>query len=176
MSAKLVLMMGVLGIGGYVGHKVVNYDSAIVPYSQAQVETMLVEAKTVLPRRDGPGQIKIWSTGRSSDGVRLKMQYASWAPVIDCNAVLTPIAADQTRVEAICNDGATSDSAIQRTQDELRVPMFEEHIQSTLNQRAFNRSIVDAKESAAVFKNMGGMQREALSRSAEFERMSEGTR
>lgn len=171
MSAKLVFIMGVLGIGGYVGHKVVNYDSSVVPYSQEQVEAMLVEAKTVLPRRDGPGEIKIWSTGRSSEGVKLKMQYASWAPVIDCQAVITAVAADQSRVEPVCGGDTESDSTVERTQAQLRVPMFEEHIQSTLNKRAFNRSIVDAKESAAVFKNIGGMQREALQRSAEFERM-----
>jgi hypothetical protein len=40
--------------------------------------------------------------------------------------------------------------------------MFEEHIAATLEKRAFNRSTVDRKESAAVFQNLGGMQREAL--------------
>jgi hypothetical protein len=45
--------------------------------------------------------------------------------------------------------------------------MFEEHIAATLNKRAFNRSNVDAKEVAAVFNNLGGMQREALQMGAD---------
>jgi phage host-nuclease inhibitor protein Gam len=45
--------------------------------------------------------------------------------------------------------------------------MFEEHIAATLNKRPFNRGNVDAKEVAAVFKNLGGMQREALQMSAD---------
>ena len=50
--------------------------------------------------------------------------------------------------------------------------MFEEHIAATLNKRAFNRSKVDLKESAAVLVNLGGMQREALQMSVEARRMA----
>jgi hypothetical protein len=56
---------------------------------------------------------------------------------------------------------------IRRTQDNLRAPMFEEHIAATLNKRAFNRGNAEMKEAAAVFQNLGGMQREALQMSAD---------
>jgi hypothetical protein len=45
--------------------------------------------------------------------------------------------------------------------------MFEEHIAATLNKRAFNRGNAEMKEAAAVFQNLGGMQREALQMSAD---------
>ena len=57
-----------------------------------------------------------------------------------------------------------------RTQDSLRAPMFEEHIAATLNKRAFDRSNVDMKEAAVVFKNLPGMQREAVQMSIEDSR------
>jgi N-dimethylarginine dimethylaminohydrolase len=57
-----------------------------------------------------------------------------------------------------------------RTQDALRSPMFEEHIVATLKKRPFNRDNVTAKETAAVFKNLNGMQQEALQMSADTAR------
>ena len=142
-------------------------DPAVFNYSKDQVQTMLVNARTTLPRRDGPDRIEIWGAGRSSKGVTLNMKYASWAPLLSCEAVVTPIAADKSRVVANCAATAASESAIGHTQDSLRTPMFAEHIQATLNKRAFNRANVDAQETAIVFKNIGGMQREALKRADE---------
>ena len=165
MNAKLVFILaGALVVGGC------NLipDPTVFPYSKDQVQKMLVDAKTTLPRRDGPGDmIKIWGAGRSGKGVKLNMKYASWAPLLECEAIITSITPKETRVVADCVKGATSGSAISRTQDALRAPMFEEHIAATLNKRAFNRSNVDMKEQAAVFKNLGGMQREALQMSAD---------
>ena len=66
--------------------------------------------------------------------------------------------------------------AISRTQDRLRAPMFEEHVAATRNKRAFNRSNVDMKETAAVFQNLGGMQREALQMAADEARLRERSR
>jgi hypothetical protein len=174
MSAKLVFLAGVLGVCGYVGYTVSKHDPTIFAYPKDQVEAMLVDAKTTLPRRDGGGEIQIWSTGRSEKGVKLNMRYASWAPLLDCEAVITTIAPNQSRVVPDCGN-SPGDSAMRRTQDELRIPMFEEHIQATLNRRAFNRAMVDQKEQAAVFKNLGGMQREAL-QSAEDARRSQTAR
>ena len=166
MSAKLVFILaGALVVGGCD----LSSDPTVFPYSKDQVQTMLVDAKTTLPRRDGPGEmIKIWGAGRSAKGVKLNMKYASWAPLLECEAIITSITPKETRVVADCGKSASSDtSAISRTQDALRAPMFEEHIAATLNKRAFNRSNVDMKEQAAVFKNLGGMQREALQMSAD---------
>lgn len=160
--AKLVFIIGLLGIGLYIAHKASTFDPTVFPYSKDEVQAMLEDAKTTLPRRDGPGEIKIWSAGRSEDGVSLNMQYASWAPLLACEAVITSIAADQTRVVPSCSSGPRSDSAVANTQAELQVPMFEEHIQATLNKRAFNRDIVDRNEAALVFKNLGDMQTEAV--------------
>jgi len=159
MSAKLVFILaGALAVGGC------NLipDPAVFPYSKDQVQKMLVDATTTLPRRDGPKEtIKIWGAYRSAKGVRLNMKYASWAPLLECEAVVTAISPKESRVVADCGK-ANSDSALGRTLDSLRAPMFEEHIAATLNKRAFNRNKVTAKESLAVFQNLGGMQREAL--------------
>jgi hypothetical protein len=165
MSAKLVFILaGALVVGGC------NLipDPTVFPYSKDQVQTMLENSTTTLPRRDGPGEmIKIWGAYRSAKGVRLNMKYASWAPLLECEAIVTSITPKETRVVADCGNNTNSDSAMSRTQDSLRAPMFEEHIAATLKKRAFNRSNVDAKEVAAVFKNLGGMQREALEMAAE---------
>ena len=165
MSAKLVFILaGALVVGGCN----LTPDPTVFPYSKDQVQTMLLDAKTTLPRRDGPGEmIKIWGAGRSAKGVKLNMKYASWAPLLECEAVVTSITPKETRVVADCGKNTNSDSAMSRTQDSLRAPMFEEHIAATLKKRAFNRSNVDAKEVATVFKNLGGMQREALEMAAE---------
>ena len=104
------------------------------------------------------------------------MQYASWAPLLKCEAVITAIAPDQTRVVPNCSSGPKSDSALSNTQDELQVPMFEEHIQATLNKRAFNRATVDQREAATVFKNLGGMQNEALRNYEEMQRLEAESR
>jgi len=157
------LLLGFLLVGGLVGREAWNYDPKAYPYSKDEVQAMLVDAKTTLPRRDGPGDmIKIWGAGRSSKGVKLNMKYASWAPLLECEAVITSITPKESRVVADCGESANSNSAISRTQDSLRAPMFEEHIAATLNKRAFNRKMVDAKETFAVFQNMPGMQREAM--------------
>ncbi|MDE5454824.1 hypothetical protein GWE18_18640 [Bradyrhizobium sp. CSA112] len=165
MSAKLVFILaGTLVVGGCN----LSSDPTVFPYSKDQVQTMLVDAKTTLPRRDGPGEmIKIWGAGRSAKGVKLNMKYASWAPLLECEAIITSITPKESRVVADCGKSTNSDSAMSRTQGSLRAPMFEEHIAATLNKRAFNRSNADRKETAAVFQNLPGMQREALQMSAD---------
>jgi hypothetical protein len=162
MVAKIIYAACCLGAAGFFVYKKADVDTTVFPYPARQLQTMLMEAKTTLPRRDGPGQIQLWGTGRTAKGVALNLQYASWAPVLKCEAVITAIAPDRSRVVPDCGASAKSDSAMARTQDELRVPMFEEHIQATLNKRAFDRKAVDRQESASVLKNLGGMQREAL--------------
>src|SRR5882757_3841179 len=170
MTAKLVFILAgamVVG-GGYLGCEAFNIDPTVFPYSKDQVQAMLVDAKTTLPRRDGPGEmIKIWGAGRSAKGVKLNMKYASWAPLLECEAIVTSIAPKESRVVADCGKSTNSDSAISRTDDGLRAPMFEEHIAATLNKRAFNRSNASAKEAAVVLQNLGGMQREALQMAAD---------
>lgn len=174
MSAKLVFgLAGALVVGGCN----LGSDPTVFPYSKEQVQSMLVDAKTTLPRRDGPkDKINIWSAGRSTKGVKLNMQYASWAPLLECEAIVTSITPKESRVVADCGKSANSDSALSRTQDSLRAPMFEEHIAATLNKRAFNRGNVEAKEVAAVFQNLGGMQREALQMSADEARQAAAER
>ena len=174
MSGKLVFILaGALVVGGC------NLipDPTVFPYSKNQVQTMLDNSMTTLPRRDGPGEmIKIWGAYRSAKGVRLNMKYASWAPLLECEAVVTSITPKETRVVADCGNNTNSDSAMSRTQDSLRAPMFEEHIAATLNKRPFDRKNADRKEVAAVFKNLGGMQREALQMSADEAQRRAGDR
>jgi hypothetical protein len=168
-SAKLVFILaGALVVGGC------NLipDATVFPYPKEQVQKMLLDARTTLPRRDGgKDMINIWGAYRSGRGVKLNMKYASSAPQLECEAIVTAVTPQETRVVADCGK-SNIDSAISRTQDALRAPMFEEHIAATLNKRAFNRSKADLKERAAVFQNLGGMQREALQMSAEAQRMA----
>ena len=72
------VLLGLLLVGGLVGREAWNYDPKAYPYSRDQVQAMLVDAKTTLPRRDGDGKIQIWSAGRSAKGVKLNMKYASY--------------------------------------------------------------------------------------------------
>jgi hypothetical protein len=184
MNLKFILLAGVAAIASfavallamgnfpalakYVRSEMATLDPSVVNYSKQQVQTMLASAKTILPRRDGPGKIEIWGAGRSGKGVTLNMKYASWAPLLACEAVITAVSADKSRVVADCSPPEATDSAIDRTQQQLQSPMFEEHIQSILQKRAFNRANVDLKSGAIVFSNLGSMQREALQRSREF--------
>lgn len=172
MGAKLVLLSGVAGLGIYVYHAATNYDPAVVPYSKAEVQQMLLAAKVSMPRRDGDGTINIWSTSSSDQGVNMAMKYAEadWAPVINCKAMVTEVAEKQSRVATDCGSGDGS-SAIGETEMALRAPMFDEFVQSTLQHRDFDRSRVTGKEMATVMKSMPAMQREALRRSDEAQRM-----
>jgi hypothetical protein len=176
MLAKLVLGVGVLGVAGYVGHTAMQYDPTVYPYSKAQVAEILAASETKIPRRTKDGEIRIWGDGTTDRGIALKMTYNdgdSSTPILDCEAVLTEVAADKTRVNADCGSVST-DSAIGQTTHALRTPMFEEYIASTLGKRAFDRQVVDSKEMALVMTNMGGMQREALKASDEAQRLQAG--
>lgn len=175
MSGKLLLLVGILGVGGYAALNHTPGDPTLFPLPKAKVLAMLAEGHTTMPRRDGDGEIKIWSSGTSTKGVMLNMQYASWASMLRCEAVVTAVTPEESKVVTDCG-GGNSDSAIANTQDRLRVPMFEEHVQSTLRGRPFNRASVDAKETAIAMGNMGGMQREALKRSDEMQRMVANSR
>lgn len=169
MIAKGVLLAAFIGTGGYFGYKMANYDPSVVPYSKAQVQEMLADAKRTMPRKGGDGEIAIWGAGRTDKGVKLAMRYHDTAPQLDCAAVITELGPNESRVIADCNKGAKS--AIQQTSDELDAPMFNEHIQATLHNREFNRSHVDNVQSGVVMKNLGGMQREALQTADTMQRM-----
>ncbi len=160
---KIILLAALGGVAiYYMQGNLPGQDTTTFPYSTEQVTTMLINARTTLPRRDGDGKIEIWSGGKSPRGVRLNMKYASSAPLLECHAVINSVTAEQTRVVVDCGGSGDPKSAISQTKQQLRAPMFEEHIASTLGKREFNRSSVDQKESAAIFKNMGNMQAEAL--------------
>lgn len=173
MGAKLFFLTGLLGFGGYFGYKVTSYDPAVVPYSKAEVQEMLASARTTMPRRDGDGNINIWGTGKTSDGVGLAMKYAEadWAPLITCRAVITELGPKESRVVADCGS-PSGKSAMADTTLAMRAPMFDEHIQSKLQHREFDRKRADSKEVGIAMRNMGGMQKEALKTADQMSRMS----
>jgi hypothetical protein len=172
MDAKLFFLTGVAGLGIYMLHTARNYDPAVAPYSKAEVQQMLLAAKVSLPRRDGDGTIRIWSTSSNKQGVGMAMKYAEadWAPEIGCQAVITELDEKQSRVVANCGSTDGS-SAIGDTSMALREPMFDEFIQSTLEKRPFDRSHATSKEISTVMKNLPKMQHEALRASDEAQRM-----
>jgi hypothetical protein len=171
MAGQFFFFAGLLGVGGYVGYAVMNHDPAVFPMSKEQAQSTLARAETVMPRKDGDGQIRIWSGGRNSKGVTLNMKYDTDAPLLSCDARIEAIEPDQSRVTVDCDRGSAAGSAIAETTAALQDPMFEEHIQSVLKGREFNRKIVDDKQMAIAMKNMGGMQREALKTADEMQRM-----
>lgn len=171
MSAKLVFVTGFLGVAGYFGYKAMDYDPNVFPYSKDQVQQMLSTARTVEPRKDGDGNIEIWGTGFNNESIGMSMQYHSTAPVLNCRAVTTEVSATETRVVADCRNEAAASSAVGQTTTQLYAAMFEEHIQSKLRNRPFERSLVDKKQIGTVMGNMGSMQREALRASDEMQRM-----
>jgi hypothetical protein len=183
MSGQFIFIAGVLGIGGYVGYTVMNHDRAVFAGSKEQIQSELARAETVLPRKTGDGNIRIWSAGRTSKGVALAMQYSPTAPILRCDAVIEAVAADESRVTAQCESPSSSNpaiakaakgSAIAQTTHALQSPMFEEHIYSVLRKQPFNRDMVDSKQVGMVMGNMGAMQREALQTHDEMQRMANG--
>ena len=132
---------------------------------------MLVAAKTTIPRKDNNGQIEIWSTGRSNKGVMLNMKYSSKARLITCDVAITEIAPNQVRATPDCGGDPKAESVIARTGEDLRVPMFAEHVEATLNKRAFDRARATQQEVAITFKNLNAMQNEAMESYAEAQRM-----
>lgn len=169
MSGKIVFGAAFLGVGGFFGYQMMTHDPAIVPYSKAQVQERLSSARTQILRRDNDGYITIWGAGRTNDGVRLSMKYAEDAPQIDCRAVITELGPNQSRVVANC--GAATGSAIGDTTVSMNEPMFDEHIQSKLHNKEFNRKRADDKAVGKVMRNMGAMQREALQTADQMQRM-----
>jgi len=172
MGAKVIFALGVLGLaGGYIAYEASKFDPAVYPYSRQQAQTILAAAKTTIPRKDKAGQIQIWSTGRSNKGVMLNMKYSSSAPLITCDVAITEVALNQTRVVPDCGADPKNESAIARTAEELRIPMFAEHVEATLNKREFNRERATQKEVAITFKNLNAMQNEALQSYSEAQRL-----
>lgn len=176
MSAKLVFITGVLGVGGYFGYKSMDYDPNVYPYSKDQIQQILSTARTTEPRKDGEGNIEIWGTGFNADSIGMSMQYHSTAPVLSCRAVTTEVSPTETRVVPDCTTDSQYNSAMLKTSDQLSATMFGEHIESKLRNRPFDRSRVDNKQVGVVMGNMGGMQREALKSADEAQRMQAESR
>ncbi len=168
-----IFFVGLLGIGGYVGYSLSNYDPTEFQGTKAEIQTSLAKAETVLPRKTKDGFIRIWSAGRTSKGVKLAMRYADWAPTSQCEALVEQLTTETVSVKIDCGSAAVKGSAIADTTHALKVPMFEEHVQSVLRQRAFNRDFVDSKQAGIAMSNMGGMQREALKTADEVQAMQQ---
>ncbi len=175
MLDKIAVAVVVAGGIAYFAHERLNRDPTVFALSKAQAESLLVTARTSLPRRDGDGKIEIWGVDRTDKGVKLNMKYFASAPLLECGAVVTALAENKSRVVPDCGGFALSGSAVSTTQIQLRVPMFEEHIQATLAKRPFDRARVDRAESAIVMRNMGDMRREALQEDADMRNLSART-
>lgn len=170
MGAKLILLVGVAGIAYYAYRQASVYDPNVFPYSKAQVEAMLSTGRSTYEGY-ARNKVEIWSEGVSTRGVMLQRQ-ADGYDAESCEAVITPIDAKQTRVEADCSKkaGGASD-AISDTTAQIRAVPFQEHILATMNRRPFNAMMMSNKQTALIMKNMPAMQREALRRQDEMQEM-----
>lgn len=153
MSAKVLFLTAFLGLGGYVGYTAVNYDPSIVPYSKAEVQARLANAKSTIPRGEGERDIVIRGDGPTADGVRLAMQYSLTAPAIRCHAVITELGPKESRVVANCSGLNDKNSVAGGGNVDLQAPLFDEHIQSTLMQRPFDNSRMQSLQMGAVLSD-----------------------
>ncbi|MEZ0252380.1 MAG: hypothetical protein ACAH20_15705 [Methylobacteriaceae bacterium] len=146
-----------------------NNEPGVYRHPHEKVEAIILNSKTTIPRKDGEGNIEIWSVGSSSKGVALRMQYAESDPIIKCAAIIVPKSYETTRVRLDCRDKEASDRPVDRSEELNRV-MFEEHVDAILKNRSFSRARTDAATRAIMFRNLGEMQREALeAQAADYE-------
>lgn len=169
MLAKVVFIVGTLGVAGYVGTQMSSYDPSIISQPREEVISLLEDARTELPGRSGPAHTAVWSGGRTSDGVTLKMRHSPTAPVLSCRAIIEEISADQSRVVTDCSQGEGG-GAMQQAQVGMRTAWFDEHISSTVQQRPFDQGKVMAREVVVMQQGMPAMQQEALQMQAETAR------
>jgi hypothetical protein len=173
MVAKILAVAGIAGAGLYFGagnSLMARLDPSIFPVSTDQAVAMLKGAKASLPRKDGDGRIEIWTVGKTSKGVLLNMKYASWAPVLECQAVITKVEPQTSRADVDCGQASDPSSAISRNAADLQAPMFREFVLSQLGKRPFNRANADREEMTIVAKNLPAMQREAITSYVEEQR------
>jgi hypothetical protein len=171
MLAKMFFGSGITAIGAYVAVTMATYNVDIIDKTPDDVARFLGGAQTVIPRKDGDGSIRIWGTGYHNGIVHMRMTYNAGSPTtpeIPCAAVLDPVETTKTKVTVSCASGPPTGDAIVDTTEKLKEPMFIEHVRSQLQGRPFNRQWVDNREAGLVLQNMGGMQREAIKRSQEF--------
>lgn len=164
MLARIAITATVaLSAGGYLLYKTISTDPTIFLQSREQVQKLLMEARTTLPRRDGPGSIQMWSPRSTERGIMLNMQSTTGAPVLTCRIALLAVSPSRTRVVPECSGDGRAASARARTLEEIHPLMFEEHVQAILNRQAFDRNAVDRRTAAVYARNLGAIQREARS-------------
>lgn len=161
MNGGTFFFLGTTAILGWVGWTIAHHDQAVVDGTVEQVGGLLSGTESLVPRKDGSGNVVLRAGQMRDNKVPMWWQYSSTAPEVRCYAELEPVSESETRVTTVCGDGKT-DSALQATTQQLSAVMFNEHIRSTLEGRPFDRSRVDSEQVGVVLKNMKGMQREAL--------------
>lgn len=169
MVAKFVLVVGVLGVGGYVGHKVSSHDPSIIDLPKAEVESLLASSKSVVPSKDGKDPGRVWGVGVGERGVGLRLRFGADAPVLECRAVVTAVAPDKSRVAPDCGDDDNG-SKFARVEDSYSDGMFREHIDATIARRAFDRVRAERHVAASVLGAGGEINREAMRRADEAQR------
>lgn len=162
MKELLILVSGLLGAGVYYTYAPSNLDPRVFEMSVDEAREKIASKVLNLPRYDKDGTIELKGIGGKGDYAKMTMQNHETAPIIPCTARIEALNETEVKVSADCSDGSSSASAMNNTMVEYNVAWFDEFIQSTLDDRDFNRSTVSAKGSAITMKNMGGMQKEAL--------------
>ncbi|MBA4748690.1 MAG: hypothetical protein H2056_08255 [Sphingopyxis sp.] len=175
MNGGTFFFLGTTAILGWVGWTIAHHDQAVVPGTVEQVGNLLSGTESLVPRKDGDGNV-VLRAGRLRDNkIPMWLQYSSTAPQVNCHAELEPVSETETRVTTVCGDGTTK-SALQATTQQLSAAMFNEHIRATLAGRPFDRKRVDDEQIGVVFKNLKGMQREALKTHDEMQALESGWR
>lgn len=169
MGAKLILLVGVSAIGIFCYRQASTWDPTIFPYNKAQVEALLAKGRSDYVTMHNENSA-IWHEGTSERGVMLKRQTQGYDKSLSCEAVITPIDAQHTRVKADCaKEYDDTTDPIEGYTKKLYELAFDEHIAATIERRPFNATMLSDRQTALTLAAMPSMQREALRRQDEMQ-------
>jgi hypothetical protein len=169
---NFIFIIPALAAAGYFIYMTTTSDRSTYKYTQNQVRDILMNAKTTTPPFRTNASAKIWGATLSDKGVTLRMKFGDADQVRSCQAIITSVTADTSRVLVDCGVPKNSTSALARMEAQLKAPMFDEFVQSTLKKRSFDIERVRQMEMAITVQNLNGMQHEGLQRADEHARMT----
>jgi len=106
------------------------------------------------------GRLEVLVTSPQTNEVR--WQAGGSMAALDCSAKLTPVGDKGIDVTTACTHSGAGEGAAASATNDITEVGFAEFVASALGKRPFDDAKVNAQSSAAVFKNLGQMQRDAL--------------
>jgi len=133
---KYLLLAGAfLGVIGYAWMS--SGDPNVYPLSQAQAYQKLTNANIPSDGHSAFGTLKYSASGNGDSKVYWNGSGGTFA-MAHCEAEITPEGASKSRIMAFCNSGGASDGAAAGMLSGMQRRALIEHIDATLNGRAFD--------------------------------------